>query len=45
MRSGTWSARHPPPGGAVQQSERGGRRQNYWRLAAASLFGLSPDSQ
>lgn len=23
----------------------GGRRRNHWRLAAASLFGLSPDSQ
>ena len=32
---------HPPPGRAVQQRGRGGRR----RLVAASLFGLSPDSQ
>lgn len=33
---------HTPPDGAVQQQGRGGR--NYWRLVAASLFGLSPDS-
>ena len=50
-RSGTgqqseraWSARHSPPGGAVQR--QGARRaaRNHWRLVAASLFGLSPDS-
>lgn len=36
----TGLAWHTPPGGAVQQRAA----RNHWRLIAASLFGLSPDS-
>lgn len=41
-RSGTGSAWHTPPGGAVQQQGHGGAEP--LTATAASLFGLSPDS-
>ena len=33
----TWSARHPPPGGAVQQQGRGGRRGTIGGLRRSSF--------
>ena len=43
-RSGTGSAWHSPPGVAVQQSGRGGRRGTIGGSRRSSFLGLSPDS-